>query len=357
MYNGRFCYGGDFLTCPHCGRAKKYRNFIDMATGSPIADGECGTCYVCDFDVKPRDYFAEHRDYFSSMGDIDYIAPPPKEVSYIPENILTNYQFRPNLLGQSNLTNYLLRVLDEEHLMSALKRYYIGHNTDDNEGIVWPQIDTHFRIRELKFQWHSATSGKRSDGYTYFYHKYLRTHGILPPESDHDQCLFGQHLLREADSSSIVCIVESEKTALIFSVILPDFIWLATGSAANIRLVEKVKNMLQECKAVVVYPDAGSEKDWSQKISTFGIRNIVLSRKFTNHPKNTDIADLLLYEWMEKGRKIKPYQQEKKAEVPVNTPTTAKVIHIRKSNLFPEPYNYNWTETLDCREILPKADN
>ena len=41
------------------------------------------------------------------------------------------------------------------------------------------------------------------------------------------QCLFGEHLLKK--SSSPVMLVESEKTAVVMSHFIPDYIWLATG--------------------------------------------------------------------------------------------------------------------------------
>ena len=44
------------------------------------------------------------------------------------------------------------------------------------------------------------------------------------------QCLFGEHLLAYASSMArTVAIVESEKTALIAALFIPDLVWLATG--------------------------------------------------------------------------------------------------------------------------------
>ncbi len=358
MSNRRFSYGGGYLTCPHCGKAGKYRNFIDMATGSPIADGECGTCFVCGFDVRPRDYFDEHPEYLQSNDGINYTPAPPKEISYIPQKFVADFMFRPNLQGQSNLTDYLLRMFDENHLMTALNKYYVGHNTD-NEGIMWPQIDTHYRIREIKAQWHSSSSGKRQGGYTYTIHKQLRVQGILPSESEHSQCLFGEHLLRKADNNSIVCVVESEKTALIFSIILPDFIWLATGSESNFHLVKNVKALLQGCRAVVVYPDAGSENKWTELSLQTGLRNITVSRKFSGHPKNTDIADLLIYEWLTKGGKFEPEKRNTSlqqlpatAEVKPCESNSAKIINIRDNKPSDELSKYEWVENWMWDEIF-----
>ena len=48
------------------------------------------------------------------------------------------------------------------------------------------------------------------------------------PDFHLKQCLFGEHLLK-GSSSSPVMLVESEKTAIIMSHFISDYIWLATG--------------------------------------------------------------------------------------------------------------------------------
>ena len=345
----RFSYGGKYLTCPHCGKEKKYRNFHDAATGQPIADGECGTCFVCAFDVRPRDYFEEHPEYLESTEGIPYTPKKKVEVSYIPPSVVSEHLFKAGLSGQANLTDYLLNMFDEKLIADALNRYYVGHEKD-NEGMLWPQIDTHFNVREIKAQWHNRFSGKRQGGYTYQYHALLRTRDVLPSESRHDPCLFGQHLLRGVDGNTIVCIVESEKTALIGSIIAPSFTWLATGSETNFQLVTKARSLLSACKAVVVYPDSGSQKKWRDQAMASGLKNIVVSNKFTGHGHNTDIADLLIYEWKSKGGKIAPVNETRKtpptlhatADIQQAEQQTAKILKIRKVPLFPEPYSYNW---------------
>jgi hypothetical protein len=50
---------------------------------------------------------------------------------------------------------------------------------------------------------------------------------LKEPEYELKQCFFGEQLI---DKSKPVAIVESEKTAVIASGYLPQFIWLAAGS-------------------------------------------------------------------------------------------------------------------------------
>jgi hypothetical protein len=46
--------------------------------------------------------------------------------------------------------------------------------------------------------------------------------------------LFGLHLINE-DYQKEIAIVESEKTAIIMSIFLPDFIWIITGSKSGFK--------------------------------------------------------------------------------------------------------------------------
>ena len=59
-------------------------------------------------------------------------------------------------------------------------------------------------------------------------------------------------------------IVESEKTALIMSLVCPDRVWLATGGKANFK-----EQMLWPLLGheVAVYPDADALHDWAVRIA------------------------------------------------------------------------------------------
>jgi hypothetical protein len=73
------------------------------------------------------------------------------------------------------------------------------------------------------------------------------------------QCLFGEHLLR--DATKMIAIVESEKTAIIASVYLPTFIWLACGGSEGLNF-DKCK-CLKGRKVVLLYPDVGMFDKWN----------------------------------------------------------------------------------------------
>ncbi|MBR4041076.1 MAG: hypothetical protein IKJ09_02065 [Bacteroidaceae bacterium] len=99
-----------------------------------------------------------------------------------------------------------------------------------------------------------------------------------PSELVVPQCLFGLHLLNDnvdvnenlaprcvqapslrGRAGGEAAIVESEKTALIMSLVCPDKVWLATGGKANFK--EQMLAPLIGLE-VAVYPDADALHDW-----------------------------------------------------------------------------------------------
>jgi hypothetical protein len=115
--------------------------------------------------------------------------------------------------------------------------------------------------------------------------------------------LFGEHLL--IDKIKPVAIVESEKTAVIASVYLPQFIWLAFGGIGfNIDKCRILKG-----RTVTLFPDSSKPKEgkptafeqWSSKakelshLATFKVSDL-LERKASEAEKKQgfDLADYLI---------------------------------------------------------------
>ena len=113
------------------------------------------------------------------------------------------------------------------------------------------------------------------------------------------QCLFGEHLLYDSTTlSKPVAIVESEKTAIIASAYLPDFIWLAAGSLNNLNL-EKCQSL--KGRKVILFPDLNAYEKWKSKAnelkSSFSITvSDLLESKASKSEKllGLDLADYLI---------------------------------------------------------------
>ncbi|GAB6395250.1 MAG: hypothetical protein MdMp024_1573 [Bacteroidales bacterium] len=112
------------------------------------------------------------------------------------------------------------------------------------------------------------------------------------------QCLFGEHLL--AGNDTTVAIVESEKSALVASIYLPEFVWLATGGCGNLS-AERGEPL--RGRKVILYPDAGMYNKWKEKaallstICDVSVSDLIERRATEDERKaGLDLADYLLRE-------------------------------------------------------------
>lgn len=113
------------------------------------------------------------------------------------------------------------------------------------------------------------------------------------------QCYFGEHLLRLYPYKPIA-IVESEKTAIIAGILLPDYNWLATGGLHGLNIE---KSQALRGRTVVLYPDAGCYPLWKNKMQEIKTA-LQLSITISNLVETTatpaqieegfDIADFLI---------------------------------------------------------------
>ena len=97
---------------------------------------------------------------------------------------------------------------------------------------------------------YNPNTGKRVEepkNYFSWMHSYLKLSNYKL-----DQCFFGEHLLKE--NKKPVAIVESEKSAIVASFYLPEFIWLASGGLQHLN--QQKCNVLL-ARNVVLFPDLG----------------------------------------------------------------------------------------------------
>ena len=109
---------------------------------------------------------------------------------------------------------------------------------------------------------------------------------------------FGEHFLMNLDRNKPVAIVESEKTAIVCSIVYPKFVWLATGSKANLSPERFFPLRNFDC---TIFPDRdgltgnGNWKDKASQLSKSGYR-IKLDTTLTKYPGEThdDLADIII---------------------------------------------------------------
>lgn len=296
--------------CPNC----KHRTFVlyvDNETGQPLNNnvGRCDREEKCQYHYTPSQYFKDNGLLFDTKPyerirhtPVAKMEPPP---SYIDINLM---QRSFNYYDTNNLIVWLRQLVGDAATVEAINRYCIG-STKKNQTVFW-QIDTHGKVHAGKIMLYNSTNGHRVKNGGTAAITWVHTACNIQ-QFNLQQCLFGGHLLKLTDVSTPVCIVESEKTAVIASVYLPQFVWLATGGCNN--LSEKLWRNSLIRRRVVLFPDLDKATKWNDimilKMRPAGI-DVSISRfaegiaNEAERQSGCDIADFLI--------KYKP------SELPVN---------------------------------------
>ena len=165
--------------------------------------------------------------------------------------------------------------LTELQMRHAAKRYCLGATR--NGSVIFWEIDEQLRVHNGKFMHYQSDCHRdKSRTPTWAVAKMKKT-GTLPSDFENPHCLFGLHLLtntnisvcqdksvssvtsqrhtllvRESVCPLNVCVVESEKSAVILSELFPDYVWLSCGGLQMFKpeLLAPLVN-----HKVMVFPD------------------------------------------------------------------------------------------------------
>lgn len=283
--------------CPGCNhREKTFALYIDTETGEILhpSVGRCNRESNCGYHYTPKEYFMDNN--IETPQQQPYkprIKPQEKPPSFISVEVFKN-SLNPLALEQNHFVTFLTRLFGKDITTDLISRYFIGTSKYWPGASVFWQIDTKGKIRTGKIMLYSPATGKRVKepfNHITWAHKALRQ-----PDFNLKQCFFGEHLL--IDKIKPVAIVESEKTAVIASVYLPQFIWLAVGSLTNLN-AEKCS--ILKGRNVTLFPDLKCFEKWSIKakelsyLATFTVSDL-LERKATKAEKTQglDLADYLI---------------------------------------------------------------
>jgi hypothetical protein len=284
--------------CPTCQqRDKTLSLYIDTETGEHIHPtvGRCSRESKCGHHYTPKQYFQDNNISFDTPQPKAYkprpIKPQLKPVSFISVEV-----FKASLKAHetNHFVQFLINLFGAEVASQLISRYFIATSKHWNGATVFWQIDTQGKVRTGKIMLYSPTTGKRIKepfNHINWVHK-----AIKKPEFELRQCLFGEHLL--IDKTKPVAIVESEKTAIIASVYLPAFIWVAVGSLSNLN-AEKCS--ILKGRTVILFPDLKAFDKWNRKakelspLANFTVSDL-LERKANEADKKQgfDLADYLI---------------------------------------------------------------
>lgn len=312
-------------TCPNpdCNRPNVFVRYVDKATGEYIAEnvGRCNREIKCGYHYTPSDYFADNKNSVNSSKPSLHLLTKPvtieteKPIAFIP---FEKYSEHLKNYDGNNFVLYLYKIFSSDTVAALVKKYFIGTSNHWMHSTVFPQIDIDGNIRQIKIMDYNPETGRRKKSadeswrWSDSTQSYFRDiHGsdkvffagkkILGDTSANlQQCFYGEHLLRE--SNKAVAIVESEKTAIIASVYLPNFIWLATGGLHGCRWADGKVNRVLKGRDIVLFPDLNAYHIWEEKaksilrVASKVVISELMERNATADERieGLDIADHLL---------------------------------------------------------------
>ena len=298
-------------TCPACGRQRCFTLYVDPDT-NPLHEtvGRCDHESSCGYHRTPRQYFHDHPEHRHHCH--------PERTTVIPSersesrNLHHDRHPRPdraspgiipqNLIPPPSATNHLISYLKTMIPSSAIDRIITDYRlaSTPDQAIIFLQIDQDNQCRTGKIMQYNPKTGHRikdpdKPGRINWLHSILKRRKQLPPDWQLTQCLFGEHLLPHHPDKT-VALVESEKTAIICSAMMPQYLWLATGGKSG--LTSERLNSLKGRK-IIVFPDIDAFKDWQQKIFTFPHLDIRISRLLEDNATPADrAAHIDLADWI-----------------------------------------------------------
>ena len=261
---------------PECKAIGRFTKYLDNSTGLYLENGfgKCDREDSCGYHLQPKVEFIKDseskfkvvaKDLFSSdsLNNDRYL-----ETFHYLKNTL-NKVYNPKNLGNNIFINSLIKRYGRDRVLKAYSMYNLGcgfngstlfpyyHlNSLKTAKIIHFKEDLH-RNKDINPMWlHSAKSFTYHNQTSKNYEKVLNN--CYPEEttdyqdfinhredySEDSVCepfnfavpLFGWDLLDlEENKNKQICLVESEKTAVICSIVFPDYVWLASGGKPYIQ--------------------------------------------------------------------------------------------------------------------------
>jgi len=279
--------------CPSCNHRNVFVRYINNDTKEYL-DGTIGRCDredKCGYHKKPKEFFQEHPSYQVEQPYVyQNVKSEMVQISaYIDDETVASTlgQYGSNFFVQG-----LIDVFGQDEVMKAVSRYKIGTRVDRDDEVIFWQFDQYMNCRSGKVISYDRATIKRGKTISWM-------HTILGlNDFNLSQCLFGEHLITSKHDPVIV--VESEKSAIIGSIVIPEFIWVATGGKSS-GVADKLK-VLKGHKVTLV-PDIDATESWKKLVEeNTDLQGMVVNKYLfcvatEEQRKNQyDIADFLLDE-------------------------------------------------------------
>ncbi len=288
----------------------------------------------------------------------DYVPPPPKPkppplpMLTLPMSLVTQ---RERDYDRDNLVRWITTGINwdgaqRHRIAEMLAAYHIGHSRarydymerpwgqSTHDYTVFWEIDDRQQVRTAKMMKYKPDGHRDRDSYANFtwFHALLRKPRIRRDQWGNaiterktaddgtasevpvmvqpfrhifdeerqtvEHCLFGLHLIDTYGRQATVCIVESEKTALLMAIAYGNHainVWMACGGEGNLTR-ERLAPIINRRRRIILYPDRDGIEKWQQKAREIGYDLLTVDTtpvtrwwQESDGPK-ADIADVVI---------------------------------------------------------------
>ncbi len=266
--------------CPHCGKRGKYSAYINVKTQelAPIEYGMCSSCRA--FKIPPDNFAA---------GEVTYVEDN-KLAYYEADTVhinLINRFYTPPYYVNNNFIEGLEQKFGNDPVKRVVDLYKLGRF--DDSGVVFPYQYTDNHICTAKIMFYDDNLNRIQEGKKsypcYLHNLNYQTDGFFKYNfNDYDidengdevlikfklkLCLFGHNQIIN-DKQKTICLVESEKTSIIMSIVMPEFIWVASGGKT---LIQDYKFLFFTGRKCFVFPDLSEDDNvyqyWYEKLNGY----------------------------------------------------------------------------------------
>ncbi len=288
-------------TCPQCGGKTCFTRYIDE-NGEYVHDdvGKCDHEQSCGYHYTPFQFYRdnpwEREGYIGERKETRRMTPfdtprkqQQKEVIYVPKSYTGAAM---NGYAETNFFKWLASIIEDlERLYEVCLLYQIGASTKDyrDPAVIFWQIDRFGNVHDGKLMWYGE-NGHRSGAVNWVVTKMAKQGILFPSGYTSDKVFFGEHLTAVFREEP-VCIVESEKSAVVCACLFTKYLWVASGGCGGLN-GNKLRCL--SGRKVIVIPDAGEVEKWRKQIESDHTFYYAIAEWIDRYPKNTDLVDIII---------------------------------------------------------------
>lgn len=284
--------------CPECDELS-FTHYIDANTGLRIDNkvGRCDRKNKCGYHKTPKEYFKDNpnkeinkeidNDRVKALEDYN-----KRKYAYFNTQIVNDSQ-----KGTSNFVKFLYSKFDKNKVDEVVKLYHLGTSREFNsDSVIFWDITAKGEVLNGSIMQYDSNTGKRIKEP---YNQIKSVSSALELNSKYcfKQGLFGEHLTALYPNKEIR-IVESQKTAVICSIVMDQYNWIACNGIEKLTQ-NKLSNIIHYRKEnkIALVPDLDAIDKWIIKGNDLGLSVSRLIENFATEQDKAnglDIADIIL---------------------------------------------------------------